>query len=33
MFGQGLAAWPWDPAAWKTYVLSRLKLAVGAVRE
>jgi glycosyltransferase involved in cell wall biosynthesis len=33
MFGQGLAAWPWDPGAWKTYLLSRLKLAVGGVRE
>jgi len=28
MFGRGLAAWPWDIAAWKTYVLSTLKTAV-----
>jgi hypothetical protein len=33
MFGRGLAAWPWDPAAWKTYLLSRLKLAIGALRK
>jgi glycosyltransferase involved in cell wall biosynthesis len=29
MFGRGLEAWPWDVAAWKTYLLSRMKLAVG----
>jgi cellulose synthase/poly-beta-1,6-N-acetylglucosamine synthase-like glycosyltransferase len=28
MFGRGLSAWPWDIAAWKTYVLSSLKTAV-----
>jgi glycosyltransferase involved in cell wall biosynthesis len=31
MFRKGLAAWPWHPAAWKTYLLARLKVAVQGV--
>jgi glycosyltransferase involved in cell wall biosynthesis len=27
MFKRGLAAWPWQPAAWKTYLLARLRVA------
>jgi GT2 family glycosyltransferase len=32
MYRRGLAAWPWDVAAWKTYVLAHLKRAVGTGR-
>jgi hypothetical protein len=28
MFKRGLAVWPWHAAAWKTYLLARLKVAV-----
>jgi glycosyltransferase involved in cell wall biosynthesis len=31
MFKKGLAAWPWNPAAWKTYLLARLKVAAQGV--
>lgn len=27
MYRRGLAAWPWHPGAWKTYLLARLKVA------
>jgi len=27
-FRRGLAVWPWNPAAWKTYLLARAKVAV-----
>ena len=32
MYRRGLAAWPWDAAAWKTYLLARLKVAVQGSR-
>jgi glycosyltransferase involved in cell wall biosynthesis len=32
MYWRGLTAWPWDLAAWKTYVLAHLKRALGAGR-
>ena len=28
MFKRGLAEWPWNAAAWKTYLLARLKVAI-----
>jgi len=28
MFKRGLAAWPWNAAAWKTYLLARLKVVI-----
>jgi glycosyltransferase involved in cell wall biosynthesis len=28
-FRSGLRAWPWSPACWKTYVLARLRVALG----
>jgi hypothetical protein len=28
MFKRGLAAWPWNAVAWKTYLLARLKVVV-----
>jgi glycosyltransferase involved in cell wall biosynthesis len=28
MYRRGLAAWPWHPAAWKTYLLARLRVAL-----
>lgn len=28
MYRRGLAAWPWHPGAWKTYLLARLKVAL-----
>jgi glycosyltransferase involved in cell wall biosynthesis len=27
MYRRGLAAWPWHPGAWKTYLLARLRVA------
>ena len=30
MYRRGLSAWPWHPAAWKTYLLARLKVALQA---
>jgi hypothetical protein len=28
MYRRGLMAWPWHPAAWKTYLLARLRVAL-----
>ena len=28
-FRRGLALWPWQPSAWKTYVLARLRMGLG----
>lgn len=28
MYRRGLAAWPWHPGAWKTYLLARLRVAL-----
>jgi glycosyltransferase involved in cell wall biosynthesis len=28
MYKRGLAAWPWHPGAWKTYLLARLRVAL-----
>jgi glycosyltransferase involved in cell wall biosynthesis len=30
MYRRGLAAWPWHPSPWKTYLLARLRVAMGA---
>jgi glycosyltransferase involved in cell wall biosynthesis len=32
MYWRGLSAWPWDLAAWKTYMLAHLKRAFGAAQ-
>ena len=32
MYRRGLSVWPWDAAAWKTYLLARLKVAVQGSR-
>lgn len=31
MYRRGLAAWPWHPGAWKTYLLARLRVALQGV--
>jgi glycosyltransferase involved in cell wall biosynthesis len=33
MYRRGLSAWPWHPAAWKTYVLARVRVALQSERQ